>query len=838
MENNENVNATLSKVIKPIDPPCQKDEKLIEEFRKYTQNKNFNSEYLDTLENNPGILFTSISKERIFIWESSLYQTIIPIKVTDNEILNIDLNHPNQKIIINDCLRTRVRESILYPGDFKLTLQKILTCFCKKYNIQYKQGLNEIFGPLILIQFKLKQITLSKIFHLGESLIKKFLVNYYFEDGFSAYRSSLCLFVLLLKYHAPEVNNLLDKLMILPEMYITSWIMTLLSSKLRLDVTFHIWDHIIQSGDNLLIFFILVAFLKERSTLILSTDYTLIPNLMTNLVIFSIDEVDSLLQHAYNLRNKTPYSFRMLADKLEIFNEGSKTLKKNYNWLQTEGIDVMPLFPSEIFYITYKKQIKCPDHNCKILAELRKQTKKDKAKEKSKSKKSKRNDSSNSFDSDLFNYHICEHCDMKLYKQINYLFLDLRISESDEDKMGMLPMTIAVDQDELKSNDFPEKITDRFIPDKGNLHFIFLTSHTDSFNEFENNFYSEKLTEDDLKNRMYGIETKINKVLDIQKAEQNKSKNDILKLKEYDNLKITLQCLLKENFPYIAYVYGGFNSLHKEISNYGLSLLNHEEEDCVICSQEGKNKKKKTSFFGIFKKSKKHHKSVHNKTTDDLHHNTNNTNEIANPYTHSVLLTSHNNTSLHGNNLDSKELISSLWKRKEKFKYTELYEILHNKKNFYSFCQMKEFNGLSDPEGPVQVLLCLRYEEKEMELYQVEKRKVYDAGKKQVTNVGVKAVEVDQSYNNRQKEMELTLTERVLINNIESIKRDQNTKTIVTVTYYKKQEENENNKKKSNKSKKHKKERDKFTFVLDLFNKTDINTILCLVRDITSGEIK
>jgi hypothetical protein len=86
--------------------------------------------------------------------------------------------------------------------------------------------------------------------------------------------------------------------------------------------------------------------------------------------------------------------------------------------------------------------------------------------------------------------------------------------------------------------------------------------------------------------------------------------------------------------------------------------------------------------------------------------------------------------------------------------------------------------------------------------------------------------------------MELTLTERVLINNIESIKRDQNTKTIMTVTYYKKQEENENNKKKSNKSKKHKKERDKFTFVLDLFNKTDINTILCLVRDITSGEIK
>ncbi len=130
----------------------------------------------------------------------------------------------NQRVIKNDCDRTRVKDKPLLAS-FREYVECLLTYYCKKNNVKYKQGMNEIVGPFILLKAKLK-ISLSKTYNLFSCFIEKFLTNYYFEDEFFSLQSSLGLLNLILKYHDPVMFNVFEFALITPEMYATSWILT------------------------------------------------------------------------------------------------------------------------------------------------------------------------------------------------------------------------------------------------------------------------------------------------------------------------------------------------------------------------------------------------------------------------------------------------------------------------------------------------------------------------------------------------------------------------------------------------------------------------------------
>jgi hypothetical protein len=57
--------------------------------------------------------------------------------------------------------------------------------------------------------------------------MEKFLTNYYYEDEFYSLQSSLALLNLLLKYHDPTIHNIFAFSLITPEMYATSWVLTI-----------------------------------------------------------------------------------------------------------------------------------------------------------------------------------------------------------------------------------------------------------------------------------------------------------------------------------------------------------------------------------------------------------------------------------------------------------------------------------------------------------------------------------------------------------------------------------------------------------------------------------
>ena len=86
---------------------------------------------------------------------------------------------------------------------------------------------------------------------------------------------------------------------------------------------------------------------------------------------------------------------------------------------------------------------------------------------------------------------------------------------------------------------------------------------------------------------------KIDKELDLNAG--NLTAKEIYKLKEYDNLRKTLKSMQNHNYPYISYIYGGYNKMHEESVNMDLEINSHNFETCIICNgniNKNKNKNK------------------------------------------------------------------------------------------------------------------------------------------------------------------------------------------------------------------------------------------------------
>ena len=541
--------------------------------------------YENLIKENPDEIFSNICQEKIAKWENILLK-YVPNKLNDDckiLIVNFDLSFQEQ--IKKDIERTKVRESILMSS-FTQYLEFFLTYYCKEQNIFYKQGLNEIFAPFILLKYKIK-ISLSEIYNLIQGLINRFLPNYFYEkETFFSLKSSLNVTTLLLKYHEPTIYNIFDNALITPEMYATNLLLTLMAHKLTLNIIYYLWDILITNNDILFIYYFIVAFLKYNSEEIINSDITILPAIITKLTIDSIDELKEIIDIAFELRKNTPHSFRILVNHLQIYKMHSNELQKCYEIIKPESLITMPIFPKEIFYICYPN-VKCPDEYCDNIND-----------------DDDINKNNNNSNNNIIN---CEFCNFYLTNKLNYIIIDLRILEfgtfeEENEKTGFLPQMIMLEQKELKDENLAENLTERFQKDKGLYHIILLTSKTNYFNDFEDDYYTEIDNDNQLK--YFQIQSKVEKELNTELTKKiNKKKK--FKLKEYDNLKKTLICMLKSNYPYISFAYGGFNAIHELSFKYKISLLNHDP-NCDLCKKINKN----SNFFikkikGLFKNDKK-----------------------------------------------------------------------------------------------------------------------------------------------------------------------------------------------------------------------------------------
>jgi hypothetical protein len=358
-------------------------------------------------------------------------------------------------------------------------------------------------------------------------------------------------------------------------MYAKDWMLTLFSKNFDLDLLYYFWNKLILEDDELFFYFFLISLIITNAEKILSAKRKNLTKIISTLIISSKEEIDFIFSFASDLRKETPYSFRILANRLEIFNFKSKMLENAYEQYKPYSLIAMPIFPTEIFHICYNHLFKCPDElckNCKNNNQIN-----DTELNKSVSSHNVENHIENTLNNNFFKNYKCPHCDKKIDKRMKYILLDLRILEfetfdNEKEKTPFMPQMITIEQNELKSIDFLEKITKRFLKDKGTYHFIFMTSQSD-FESLEDSFY---------------IDTQSSKNIETSKKENKKmSLKEKLKTQEFENLKRLLVSLLKAHYPYISFCYGGFISCHQLSFRYNIPLVNHDNK-CVYC----KNTKK------------------------------------------------------------------------------------------------------------------------------------------------------------------------------------------------------------------------------------------------------
>ena len=733
---NENKNETNTNENKNI----IKDHKYYNQLVKTFMNINIkDQEYIDKIEKYPDKLFILIDQNIVSDWEQLLQNKKSNEGIDnslDSKIDSVERDTEFQVVIKNDCNRTRVRESI-FVDNFKQTLENILTYYCKSKNIYYKQGLNEIFGPLLLMKYKYKELKLSTILSLGESFIDKFLPNYFYEKELYSLKSSLGLLLILIKYHEPSVYNRLDSMEIIPEMYATNWVMTYAFGKLKLDILYNLWDYIIRINDPLFLHFYFVAMIINRRELIINCEKHLLPTLMASLTIISNDELNIVVEKAKELRYQTPFSFRILANKLGFLVAKNKSVKEKFERYKPLSLPAMPIFPLEVLYITNGSEIECPDEECKI------------------SKKMKNN---NKYGFEVVNKkevsqqkYKCEKCDLKIEKKIKFFLLDLRIleyglnkEENESDKTGYLPLMINVNQDELKSEEINEIISKRYINERGLFHFIFLTTNTDAFLNFEEMFYKTNISEEDEKKIMFGLmEKKTEKEFNFDSKKI--TKKQIFKLKEYDNLRKILKSLKEQNYPYIGFVYGGFDLIHKKSIEYNAELLFHNEKTCILCNHKNNQKEKEKEKVNV-----KNEKEIKEKD----------------------------------------ELYNKLWEHKKRIKYEKLNEIYNLEVTPIYIGSLIKYKNKNLGSEKVQILVIVNSTNFIIEIYKFPKSEIDLISKKGYYGLGI-GIE--------KKETELILIEEIKITAVMGLNIEKKTKNIVNFTIIDKNKEIENNKKNKNK---------------------------------------
>ena len=703
------------------------------------------NEYTNKIRTNPLSLFDYMTEDKLKEWENILFNSnsnpiskLIKTEKSDEKIFSkLNLTDVKEKQVIqNDSLRTRSREIILYP-EFQKILYQSLYYYCYKTSANYKQGLNEIFGPLILLKYKFKKLPLYYIINLASAIVDKFFPNYFYEKEVYSLHSAIALFNILLKYHEPTVYNKLEKADVKPELYTMNWFINYQSGKYTLNLFYYFWDQIIKIDDPLFIHFFLIGLIKYYREIIINTEENYLPALISNLPIKTNKDIDNIINIAKDLRNITPYSFRLWANKIGFLRKNYQDVKINYEKYHPDLFMAMPIFPSEILYIMYKSKIKCIDSRCinyiNNLVEVSPKLELKQRKEKNNKNKNLDNKYNLKQLKYLAQHHICEKCTMKIEKNNKYLLFDLRMKLFNEET-GSLPEKINISQEELKSLDFNEKIISRFLNQRGNYHFIFLSSETEQFINYEKNYYKDNITQEEQYQMLFGFLKPQQKERELNFAEAKKDLNmdQTFKLKEYDNMKKSIGSMIKNNFPYVSYVYGGYEQVHKESKRFKVELINHKKDKCYLC---------KNKYF-IMENNKEEEKTI---------------------------------------------LYEHLWEKKENINYKNLEFFINNPNIKIYLGVLKEYKNEIIEEDKIQILITEKFDKFELELYKFNKEKQYidfentimisDRNKKkEYYDLGK-----EEDNNNENKNLDLTLIEKIGVNNIISINSNQKEKNIVNI---------------------------------------------------------
>ncbi|KAH9259444.1 hypothetical protein BASA81_002487 [Batrachochytrium salamandrivorans] len=229
------------------------------------------------------------------------------------EIRECEKNLQNQRVIKVDVERTRADLPDFRKPETQEFATLLLTYFCKSRNATYKQGLNEMLAPFVYLYLQAKanrptttgvedgygQVGMDHpealVYLLFTTFLDRFLPHLYADDAphpgqrneMIALQCSFRFYELLLQYHDPELWQVLDHNKLKPELYSSSWFMTMFAQSTPIAQCYELWEQLLLgdtslSGDFLLIPFLSVAYVCTNRGAFLHADPSDLPVLLTS----------------------------------------------------------------------------------------------------------------------------------------------------------------------------------------------------------------------------------------------------------------------------------------------------------------------------------------------------------------------------------------------------------------------------------------------------------------------------------------------------------------------------------------------------------------------------
>ena len=210
----------------------------------------------------------------------------------------------NQRVIRVDIERTLPHLLTMQRVDVRHNMEVLLTSYCKRLHVTYKQGMNYVLAPFFFLHsLPLSRPARRSLSKLYSAFIDTFLCNTFVDDEFGSLQCLFLLFRQLLLYHDPQLCHHLDAHDMGPELYCSSWFITLYSNRCKLEVVLYLWDLLVleAADDSLLHYFVSLALLIANRAALLQESAVSLPELLSKLSIASKRDAHTLVQRAKRL---------------------------------------------------------------------------------------------------------------------------------------------------------------------------------------------------------------------------------------------------------------------------------------------------------------------------------------------------------------------------------------------------------------------------------------------------------------------------------------------------------------------------------------------------------
>ncbi|CAH0493383.1 unnamed protein product [Peronospora farinosa] len=234
----------------------------------------------------------------------------------DQSILQVEEDLVNQRVITADAGRTRGNEPRFQQPETVELVVKLLTYYCKCRSIQYKQGMNEVLAPFLLLTEQREgcqdHVPLAEgvVFQCFYALIDRFLPHVFMDKEFRSLQCSFQLYRLLMLYHDPELCHYLDQHDMTPELYVTPWFMTLFARSLPPEFVFYLWDMFLLDEGPYLLHFVAYALVAANRKQIFEAEIAMLPQVLSSLTFSSRQELEHVCATALAISESTPRSFK------------------------------------------------------------------------------------------------------------------------------------------------------------------------------------------------------------------------------------------------------------------------------------------------------------------------------------------------------------------------------------------------------------------------------------------------------------------------------------------------------------------------------------------------